>query len=498
MVLVTSALAPLVLCLCVGSGVCADLSRLDSLYFEAEFALIVSELGELPWDGLTADQQMLLLECQARTGNGYTALRKLEEIRIGHRNSAAWDGTAAAVALSIGRFRLADSLADCALIRDPGNLRARLTKAMLLLYSRRSSLARDLILEILKIDKAFTERFLVYEIAHEVLSAAGDWGALSELCGLLARRYAHDGNLPAAGNALRDSAMYAGMTGNVFYVAEASEDLIELPLVDLPTRSWRKCVLLNMEGESYRVLIDTGNEAGWTVCHTDLRKCLVSRRGANIPLSSGAILRNLTGYRIVTDSLNLGSAVIRNAHGISFQKPDGEFYDANLNPFFIRNRVVTIDYVGSRLIFRTKDRFESDIAADSSEVTRVPCYGYRSPLVPVTMNDSLSAIALIETGADDISIHADFTAHLGVSLQVAGSSDSPQSAPLPFSMDVGGAVFERAGAQIRPARFRDEITGLSYDVMIGSGAFDRKYIVSFDPFDRTMILQRSPLRDGRR
>jgi predicted aspartyl protease len=394
---------------------------------------------------------------------------------------------------AIGRIHLADEYASRALEINPDNIRALHARAMLDLYLARYNAARLSLERIIELGADPARSFLMFQTAHEIYSACRDMDALAQIHEERAAYLESIGEIAAAGNKHRDAKFYREIAEREFYSCGAVDDRIEIPLVDYPAGTPYKCAVMVIDGKEYYVLIDTGNSVGWTVHGNELRRKLVSIRGANVAPQSGVTRRALTGHNIITDSIALGGIKLRNLLGVYFPKPRGGSFDATLNPFFIRDRVVTIDFVNDLLILRTKERFDSDIAELPAEsISRLPCYGYRWLYVPAIVNGADSALALIETGAQGVSLRLEFAELIGfpfIERRVTATSGEIRTYhEASVEIKLGSHKFIRRSAKVWPVRFRDEITGMCDDVMIGAYALQNRYVISYDSVKREVIV----------
>jgi hypothetical protein len=329
----------------------------------------------------------------------------------------------------------------------------------------------------------------------EIYRAGFDVESSGEEFARQAKMFEAEGKRPEAGNCRNTSKMYSELKGRSLFSIETDSDKVVLPLYDFSRGTALKCLKLTVDGKDYTLLIDTGNGVAWSIHNSELRRKLISHSGGFMSVRTGQNDRSSSSQYIETDSICFQGITLRNLVGLYFRKPVEQFFDATLNPYWIRDRVVTIDYVQSELIFRTKDRFEADVAdIPRGSISRLPCYGYDRPFVPVMVNMRHGGIALIETGAQDISLRREYAQSLSIPFtdrtiidnegveHVVGSAD--------VQIQVGKFTFARPTAPIYPIKFIDKITGVYDNVMIGPLALEGRFILSLDPFSRTLILQR--------
>jgi hypothetical protein len=244
----------------------------------------------------------------------------------------------------------------------------------------------------------------------------------------------------------------------------------------------------------FSVLLDTGNLAGWTIHNPELLDILRSLRGGRILLEIGTHPSLLEGYSVFTEKLDFKNLNVAGLIGLYVPKPHRDFCDATLNPCFIRNRVVTLDFAGRRLILRTKDEFEQDLKAQpQGKASRHPWQGSGCVFLPVSCGGE-EALALIETGADDVSVRLDFARQHGFPLlaktRFLASGEKISYHETRRSLTLGPFVFEREAAEVWPfSRLSDPISGLAPDVVIGPRALAAGFALSLDPFSNQVILE---------
>jgi hypothetical protein len=155
------------------------------------------------------------------------------------------------------------------------------------------------------------------------------------------------------------------------------------------------------------VILDSGNRAGWTIHNPTLLRLLESRRGGRVFSEIGTQAGLLEGYALFT--------------------------------------------------IRTKDEFERALgAAPTGRVARFPWLGSGFAFVRAEVEDA-QALVLVETGAEDISLHRDFA--------------RPAAEVWSFS------------------GLAHPVSGLIPDVVIGPHALAGRYVLSFDPFDNQIVLE---------
>lgn len=469
-------------------------SHLDSLYLESEFQQIMDSLTTDDRDSLSVHDRLLLIESLSRIGRGYDALQFLNDLMRDNEHDSRLLTAAAIAHQSIGRFHEAMVFADSAVLLNPKSTDALLTKATLHLNLRQLDSAGSSLEKAIDIDSALFESKLHSDIAAYVFTACGDADALGDLYRKQAEFYERTGRSTDAHAARMNYLMYAEVDDGDLFTTEADSDIVVLPLMRLYEDHSHRYVPLTVNGATYKVLIDTGNRLGWTVHDGSLEQLLVSKQGGAFTTSSAIMRRNIPGRYVLSDCIDFGEFRITNAIGVSFRKLRSDFPDAILNPVFIRDRVVTIDFLSDRLIFRTKARFDRDILADSAKpLIRVPYFGYRWPYIPVTVNGKHEGIAMIETGSAASWLRQGFVEANGISVEQDSTTDHRDSQNYPVtraSISVGDSLIADGTIRVSSMRYCDPVTGLVESVLIHAGVFDHRYCLTFDPFDNQVILHK--------
>jgi len=282
--------------------------------------------------------------------------------------------------------------------------------------------------------------------------------------------------------------MYHVKTGSDKAILSFAEPFPDNQYITLP---------LQLKNKDFKVILDSGNAIGWMIHSRELKKLLNSENGGRAFVRIGRETGLLDGYQIYTDRIDFGEFSLRHLTGHYVPKPRPNYHDANLNPTMIRDRVVTLDFVSNRLILRSKEKFDEDLILLLSQhpenICRLPWYGYKQPYVPVIINDERNGLAMIETGAEDIALRLSFARKLQKALEpeVKYLVDGRELRyfKTPIKVSLGKFPFERKAADVWPFnRFYDWITGLGADVIIGPLALRGQMNLSFDPFDKKIVL----------
>lgn len=333
---------------------------------------------------------------------------------------------------------------------------------------------------------------MYYLLGIEVYSAARNLRKLSILYKKRAEKFkkrdkTHSRSLISSSNLLR------GAAKKPLFSVEGNSEKIAVPFAADPQDAHQNTIFLTKKGKKYRVLLDTANSAGWIIHNSELRELLKSKKGGRVLAEIGTEMGVMDGYLIHSKEVDFGNFKIDNMIGLYVPKPRPDFYDANLNPAFIRNRVVTIDYIKKRVILRTKERFERDLnSLQSKNHFKFPWYGYRYTYIPLSI-EGKSGLALIETGAEDIAIKLDFARQLLLPLKqntkYLADGKTSQYHETQINVLMGKYLIERKAAEVWPFdRFYNRISGLSADIIIGPMAFIDNFALSFDPFDKKIVL----------
>jgi len=276
---------------------------------------------------------------------------------------------------------------------------------------------------------------------------------------------------------------------------DSASSLSVIPFEADASKALPNTIALIIKDKSFSVLLDTGNTAGWVVHNRELADLLKLERGAHIPTALGTEANMLEGYHIYAKKVDFGEFSLHHLEGLYLPKPHPDFYDANLNPAFIRDRIVTLDFINKQLLLRTQQKFDKDIySRERTKAERFPWLGHQYVFIPVAVAGQ-PGLALLETGAADISLQLAFVKTLGLDLQprskylADGRAYSFHEARV--TVKVGTYLFYREKAEVWPLhQFSHRLSGLSPHLIIGPQALDAQYALSFDPFSNQIILIR--------
>jgi hypothetical protein len=462
--------------------------HVQGLYRTGQYKTLVDGCTGL--DGLDLDTELAVLRSQARSGLGRAAMARAEALRAAQPGHAGVRATAATVFLSGGRFEEAADEVVAALLLDPREPEAWLARAVLALVSHDERGALAALDEAVRADPALRGAYTAYLQGIRASRASRDPAAMVRV---LDDRAAHLERQGGSGHKERaHMAMLLQAPEAPLFTVETADDLVRLPFTPCYEGSVYRCIPMMAGGREFQVLLDTGNEPGWTLHHPDLLRLLPHREGGTSSISTGSVDTAMVGRRLISERVELAGATLHALPGHFYPKPRERYFDANLNPFAIQDRVVTLDYVRGEVLLRTKDRFDRDLAqADPATLARAPLYGCDWGFIPITVSGA-PAWAMIETGAEVFQISREFAEAHGIPLKDAtmefrGREYHFHKAQVDARL--GDLVLFSDTAHAWPAKLRDISLGLFYDAVIGPGLLEGRFVLSYDPFDRMVIVQ---------
>jgi len=287
--------------------------------------------------------------------------------------------------------------------------------------------------------------------------------------------------------------LYKRRINGTYFGVDSIEDKIVIPF-EIGKKDFLKSIILKIGNDKFKILIDTGNTSGWILHSRKLREKLKYYRGGRTVMQVGTESENLDGFNIFCKSVNFGNFKISELFGSYIPKPHKNFFDANLNPVAISNRVVSFDFINNSLVLRTYERFFKEIEETSEmEVMKIPWYGYMYPMVPVLCN-SKNGLAVIETGAKNISVEKNFATNLGISISKRSkylSNGKIFNYSLgAINVQLGKYLFVRRNAEIWPLKqFKNRLSGFSPHLIIGPEALEGKFVVSFVPKNNIIVFE---------
>ncbi len=474
-----------------GKGETPDLEK---SFWQADFASVIAHLEERDGEALSVKEKLLWIECLARIGRGDLAEEKLRGLASGLLPSSPLLAAKANVYLAQGRWEQAKRSVTEALALEPVSEKAVLARVILSLFLRDFADAERWYKSLLGMVPESRESFLIYLLGLEVYSACWDPQALRQLYEQRASQW-EDRNKTYADNLKRNARLWQDALKIPLFSAAGPQAECVVSFARNLKDFRSNVILVKVKGSKYQVLLDTGNRAGWTIHHFELLRQLKSQQGGRIFSEMGTHAGLLEGSSVFTRNLESEGLSLTGLTGLYIPKPQPDFYDANLNPSFIRNRIVTLDYVKKQLRLSRPGILRQNPAMTAAENGgRIPWLGHRYVYVPVKVG-SRQRLALIETGAKDISLRLDFARKLGLPLtaqtRYLANGEAVSYHKTPFKVALGPFIFEREGAEVWPfQQFMDPLSGLTPDVVIGPEALTGSFLLTLDPFENKVLLRR--------
>lgn len=467
-------------------------NRLEKAYLEMEFDRTVSLADSVGRANLTASEKSLLSRAYARGGRLAEATRTIEMLaEDADIPGAELMLSRGVVYLSAGRFDRALYSLDSADF-EIENCEAVLSKTLAAMYAgRQQSYIDSGILEC-------TESPLYFEMAQEIAYATQDTDEMKRILfhfNLRSSDNPDQVNRSESRDIRRDLDMLSRIGGeSKTWETSTDGEMIEIDLVRWRDEWSHRCIEQTVDARKYKILLDTGNWIGWAVFDHHYGREVADAVGSGISLALGMMERPLSGRRIVTESVDFGNASIKRLTGALFRKPHRIFVDAALNPFCLKDVVTTIDFANDKLVIRDKRRFDEDMIGERGSIWYFPLLGYNQPLIEVTVGDTHRALAIIETGASRTRITREFADRIGLDytpvIHDDGESGRRRYLRAETTVCADRVCFIDGAIEVVPTNARDPLTGFSPDVVLGPDIFDRKFAISFDPFDRLFIVHR--------
>jgi len=478
--------------LCMGN-IDADNFEALEFYRDARFSEIVTQLESKEYKTLDQEERLLLLASLARTARGYRALPLVEELLKKPDPKGEITATAALIFASIGRFTQAGEYIHQALQKNRKSFRALLTRVMIQLYGQKYNEAQKSFEDLATLTPSWANSNIYYFTGIEVYSAARNPGGLKAIYLEMVQKY-RGNNRVSAQNLESNSRLFHKISKQQLYGLKTKSSKVVIPFSNPSQKGEKKEIILHLKKQGFRVVLDTGNAVGLMIHSRILKDLLKCRQGGRALSRIGSESSNLYSYRISCKKIDFQDFSLEYPVGQYVPKPRPEFYDANLNPLFIRNRIVTIDFINHQLILTTPAQFKKELL-DRKNYKQItfPWYGYEHALIPATVNKR-QGLLMIETGAEDIALKLDFARWAQLPLVQLKKYLSNGKAffyhKTPVSVKVGSLEFERSAAEVWPLdRFHNPILGLTPDVVMGPEALDNTFIISFDPFNKKVILE---------
>lgn len=462
---------------------------LVALYEEREIRAVLTALPDSMFPDLALEDQLLHLLTDARRGAGQHAAEQLAPVLAARPDDPAVLATAAVVHHAAGDLETAARLARSALDADPGQVEAWRADAMLRLHHHDGDGALASYRESRRAAPERTGSVWDLILGVSIAEQLADGGIRADVHEARARALEAAGATDEAMGERKRAALYRTVAGLPFFTATTRSEMVVLPFGLCSPGSPYRCVQLRAEDAEYQVLLDSGNEYGFGVHSPALRVALASHTGGGTTVTTGSVDTAFAATDLFADSLLLGDLVLHHVPGLASLREPAR-YDANLNPFFIRGRVLTLDYVTNRLIVRTKARFDRDMES-ATAVARVPVYDLDRPYVRAMVNGR-PATAVLETGAETLSLTSQFAGREALPLREGTRKWGSRMLDVrrtDVDVEIGGMPFFSDSVEVWPGRVFEGCTGLVYDVVIGPGSLDGRFSLSYDPFDRVVVVE---------
>lgn len=470
----------------------ADLNEINEIYFDGRINNIIEKYSEDDIDNGSLEFQLIYLEALIRTGENRGAGKLIGKIRKTFGGTPGLSVLEGMKHLSEGDLIASVDIVDLISMENLNSVSLIQLKFFIELYRRNFKAAGSLLNRLRDHNSGFGKSNLYFLIASEFYRTSGNFRNLSSLYRKRMKAVKKRDDREYYSNLKLNYNLYKRKSG-IYFRTESSKDRVEIPF-ETRDKGAKKSIILKKGGKAFSILLDTGNTSGWLIHSRDLREELRPVRGGRTIMQVGTESGKLDGFNIFCKSLGFEDFIISDLFGNYIPKPRQDFFDANLNPAMIRNRIVSLDFINNRLILRTKERFSVDIKdPEGMEVLKMPWFGYKYPMIPIICN-SRNGLAIIETGAENISIRSDFASQIGISLterlKYLSNGKVFKYSLGAVNVQLGKYIFVRNQAEVWPfVRFRNRLTGFSPHVIIGPEALEGKFIVSFIPEENILVFE---------
>ena len=468
---------------------------LDHLYKMAQFSRIAAIFKKSGFETLSSQNKFLYIECLARSAQRIEAEKLWHETKPKNAFSSQAHLTAGIVHSSRGQFVEADYHLKQALLQDPEHPQTQIAMMMLELYLQEYRKAEGMYEEFMKGNPEWAESYLFHLLGVEVYGSVRNIAKIAELYKTQADKL-RKLDIKQRQNFQKSSRLYQKESKNKAFQSKTTSNRVALPFVELTNKDSYATISLEIKDKRYKVLLDTGNRVGWTIHSRELEKRLKHRPGGTVLIQIGAEEGMLHGHLLLTKRVDFRNLVLQHMPGMYVPKPHPDFPEANLNPLFIRDRVVTLDFRNKELILRTKERLHEDImqvSSQSKKIVTLPWYGYEQAFIPVVVNNTHKALAMVETGAEDITVNLDFAQWHRLVLEPAIKYlPTCKEFPFhktPFQMSIGHFRMQRWKADVWSLeRLADPITGFMPDILLGPDLFKERFVLTFDPYQKLILI----------
>jgi len=467
---------------------------LDQVYWDADFVKIVEHFQKREYQSLSLDEKLLFIECLARTGRNNLAGEKIKQIKIEQLYRSRIYASAGWVFLSSGLLIQAKDILEKSLELNEHGHNAILAKMLLFLYLKQYRESEKLFEQFLENNPDLENSFQVFLIGMEIFNALRDLPKIFKWYNQRASWMKKRDKQTAA--SLKASAqLYKSIRKKNLFEIDSDSDSITLPFAGEPGSRFFYINFKTGKSRNFRIILDTGNATGWMIHDREMYDNLKIKEGGRTTATIGTEAQTLDGYRIYTETLPFDSFQINHLTGVYIPKPRPDFFDGNLNPIFIRNRIISLDGKKKCLVLRTKESFNRYLAAlRPKNYSRLPWYGYEQVFLPVMVNQKMNGLGIIETGAEDIAIKLNFAQILNLPMKpkvrYLSNGKVYRFFEAPVSVLLGHWRLDRKSAEVWSfERFYRRLSGLTADVVLGPQVFRENWIVSFDPFSRQIYLE---------
>ncbi len=482
----------LIVLILLTSFIKGDSETIKDIYLNGRLGNITEIYKDHDLDKKSLDFQLLYLEALIRTGKKERADKLFEKIKNKSGNKFDIQVLEGMSHLSRGDLISSAESVNSISKEKLSSVSLIQLRYFIELYKRDFSAAGSLLNTLLDHKSGFGKSNLFFILASEFYRSAMDFEKLSSLYRKKMKGIKKRDNRNYYANLKLNYKLYKRKSGAYFRI-DSAKDRVEIPF-EIGNTSALKSITLNKGNKKFSILLDTGNTSGWLIHSRDMREELKSLRGGRTVMQVGTESGKLDGFNIFCRALDFEEFSISGLYGNYIPKPRQDFFDANLNPAMIRNRIVSLDFINNRLILRTRERFFADIEQDEKmEVMKIPWFGYKYPMVPVLCN-SKNSLAIIETGAENISLGSDFASKLGIPLtersKYLSNGKIFKYSLGSVSVQLGKYLFVRDKAEVWPLkRFRNNLTGFAPHVIIGPEALEGKFVISFIPEENILVFE---------
>ncbi len=467
----------------------------DRLYKMGQFSALASLLNRTGFENLSIRDKFTYIECLARSARRSDAEKLWQKSMADFTPSCQAYATEGIVCTSFGRFAEAESHLEQALRLDPECHKARMAMVLLDLYRQKYRQAQLTFESFMKGNPDWAESYISHLLGMEVYGASGNTEKIAGLYGNQADKYRKvDDSLYQ--NFRKNSRLYRSQAGNTAFRTQTTSERVALPFVESTGTLNCPAVSLKIDDKLYKVLLDTGNRAGWTIHSRELEKQLKNRSGGTVLTQIGAEEEMIHGHYLLTSQLYFRDFALHCLPGIYVPKPYPDYPEANMNPLFIKDRIVTLDFIHREMILRTKERFHEDLVratSQSDEIISLPWCGYEQAYIPVMVDKGYRALAMIETGAEDITINLDFALRSGLVLEPAitylPTGEEFRYHKTPIRMEIGHLRIWREETPVWfLEKMADPLSGLMPDVLLGPDFFKERFVLTFDPYRKIILI----------